>query len=303
MTSITDTQVINVSGGLVELGYVERTTDATSTATTLAAASNLFSTNLTFVADGSPVMVEFFCPRWVNSNTSFGKISLVNGSGTEIGMLTLLAGSSQEDTSPKYRYTPSAGLQTLNVKMVSYDGTLVTLACGAGGYGTLFPMFLRVSKIVQATQWPAVTTGIILCTSSTRPASPYAGQEIYETDTAKKMVYTGTTWVSTWTNANLNAQTGTTYTLVLQDALNGVVTLSNASAITCTVPPNSSVAFPVGASINLLQLGAGQVTVAAGAGVTLSAFSSKVKIAGQYGIATLLKTATDTWVLFGNTST
>jgi hypothetical protein len=202
MTVLTDTQVITASGGLVELGYVERTTDATSTATTLAAASNLFSTNLTFVADGSPVMVEFFGPRWVNSSTSFGKISLVNGSGTEIGLLTLLAGSSQEDTSPKYRYTPSAGVQTLNVKMVSYDGTTVTMAAGAGGAGVIVPMFLRVSKIVQATQWPAVTTGTIICTSSTRPASPFVGQVIYETDSGRSYIHNGTAWVAPQVQTN-----------------------------------------------------------------------------------------------------
>ena len=98
----------------------------------------------------------------------------------------------------------------------------------------------------------------------------------------------------------LNAQTGTTYTLVLADA-HKVVTLSNASGITLTVPPNSSVAFEIGDQVNLLQLGAGQVTVAAGSGVTLRAQGSKVKLNGQYAIGTLVKIATDEWVLVGNT--
>lgn len=102
-------------------------------------------------------------------------------------------------------------------------------------------------------------------------------------------------------NLTLNAQTGTTYTLVLTDA-HKVVTLSNASAITLTVPPNSSVAFEIGDQVNLLQLGAGQVTVAAGAGVTLRAQGSKVKLNGQYAIGTLVKIDTDEWVLVGNTT-
>jgi hypothetical protein len=102
-------------------------------------------------------------------------------------------------------------------------------------------------------------------------------------------------------NLTLNAQTGTTYTLVLADA-HKLVTLSNASAITATVPPNSSVAFEIGDQVNLLQLGAGQVTVAAGSGVTLRSQGSKLKLNGQYSTATLVKIASDEWVLLGNTA-
>jgi hypothetical protein len=94
-----------------------------------------------------------------------------------------------------------------------------------------------------------------------------------------------------------NAQTGTTYTLVLTDATK-FVSLSNASAITLTVPPNSSVAFPVGTEIILAQLGAGQVTIAPGSGVTLNS-TPGLKIAAQYGTAALKKTASDTWLVFG----
>jgi hypothetical protein len=57
------------------------------------------------------------------------------------------------------------------------------------------------------------------------------------------------------TNLTLNAQTGTTYTLVLTDAQK-LVTLSNASSITATIPPNSSVAFTIGDQVNLMQIGA-----------------------------------------------
>jgi len=100
-------------------------------------------------------------------------------------------------------------------------------------------------------------------------------------------------------NLSLNAQTGTTYTLVLADA-HKVVTLNNASPIALTVPTNASVAFEIGDQVNLLQLGAGQVTVG-GAGVTLRAQGSKVKLNGQYAVGTLVKIGTDEWVLVGNT--
>lgn len=98
-----------------------------------------------------------------------------------------------------------------------------------------------------------------------------------------------------------NAQTGTSYTLVLTDA-GKMVTMSNASAITLTVPPNASVAFPVNTRIDLLQYGAGQVTVAAGSGVTIYSKASALKLSAQYAGATLWKKATNTWVLVGDIS-
>lgn len=101
-------------------------------------------------------------------------------------------------------------------------------------------------------------------------------------------------------NLTLNAQTGTTYTLVLTDA-HRLVTLNNGSAITLTVPTEASVAFETGDQVNLLQLGAGQVTVVAASGVTLRAQGSRVKLNGQYALATLVKIAANEWVLVGNT--
>lgn len=95
----------------------------------------------------------------------------------------------------------------------------------------------------------------------------------------------------------INAQTGTTYTLVLGDA-GKFVTMTNAAASTLTVPPNSSVAFPVGTLIEGAQLGAGQVTLTPGAGVTING-TPGLKIAAQYGSFALLKTATDTWLAMG----
>ena len=97
-----------------------------------------------------------------------------------------------------------------------------------------------------------------------------------------------------------NAQTGTTYTLALTDVAK-VVSLTNGSAITLTIPTNATVAFPTGTQILLYQGGAGQVTVG-GAGVTIRSQGTKLKIAGQYGVAGLLKVGTDEWVMFGNTT-
>ncbi len=95
-----------------------------------------------------------------------------------------------------------------------------------------------------------------------------------------------------------NAQTGTTYTLVLTDA-GKLITLSNAASITLTIPTNTSVAFPVNTRIDLVQFGAGQVTIG-GAGVTIRSSGSKLKLTGQYSGATLWKKGTDEWLLIGD---
>jgi hypothetical protein len=126
----------------------------------------------------------------------------------------------------------------------------------------------------------------------------------FTSDTNTLWFYTGSAWESagaTTQSLTLNAQTGTTYTLVLADS-GKFVTQSNASAITTTIPPNTDVAFPIGTQVNLLQLGAGQVTVAAGSGVTIRSEGSKLKLKGQYATATCVKIATDDWVFLGNTA-
>lgn len=96
----------------------------------------------------------------------------------------------------------------------------------------------------------------------------------------------------------VNAQTGTSYTLVLGDA-GDMVTLDNGSAITLTVPANSTVAYPIGSVVYLMQLGAGQVTVAAAGGVTLRT-ASTLLLRAQYSTAALVKIATDTWAVTGD---
>ena len=99
--------------------------------------------------------------------------------------------------------------------------------------------------------------------------------------------------------APTNAQTAS-YTLVAADR-SKMVEMNVASANTLTVPLNSSVAFPVGTKIDILQVGAGQTTIAGAGGVTVNA-TPGLKLRAQWGSATLIKRATDTWVLVGDLS-
>jgi hypothetical protein len=102
-----------------------------------------------------------------------------------------------------------------------------------------------------------------------------------------------------------NAQTGATYTFVLADADNKLVTASNASAQTYSIPTNATTAFPVGTQINLIQIGAGQVTVQAATSgtttvVSTGASAAAPKCRAQYSALTLVKRDTDSWYVIGD---
>ena len=157
--------------------------------------------------------------------------------------------------------------------------------------------------------------------------SPQEGQFAYTKDNNSLWYYTGSAWaasgatgdiegITTGTDSGLSggvtsgtavlrlklefdAETGTTYTLVAGN-LNQLVTLNNASPITLTVPPS---VFSAGDVINIAQIGAGQVTLAQGAGVTITstgATASAPKLRAQYSAASIICTASNTFLVVGD---
>ena len=157
--------------------------------------------------------------------------------------------------------------------------------------------------------------------------SPQEGQFAFTKDNNSLWYYTGSAWVAsgatgdiegitTGTDSGLSggvtsgtavlrlklefdAETGTTYTLVAGN-LNQLVTLNNASPITLTVPPS---VFSAGDVINIAQIGAGQVTLAQGAGVTITstgATSSAPKLRAQNSAASIICTASNTFLVIGD---
>jgi len=153
------------------------------------------------------------------------------------------------------------------------------------------------------------------------------GMMSYLQDTNAVEVYDGSNWVSigssgditgitTGTDSGLSggvtsgtatlrlklefdAETGTTYTLVAGN-LNQLVTLNNASPITLTVPPS---VFSAGDVINIAQIGAGQVTLAQGAGVTINstgATATAPKLRVRYSAASIICTASNTFLVVGD---
>ena len=111
--------------------------------------------------------------------------------------------------------------------------------------------------------------------------------------------------VSPSTALVIDPKTSTTYTFAIGDANNELITASNASAQTYSIPTNASVAFPIGCQINIIQIGAGQVTINAVTPATTTVLSTGAtaaspKLRAQYSSATLVKVATDTWYVIGD---
>ena len=95
------------------------------------------------------------------------------------------------------------------------------------------------------------------------------------------------------------SQKTASYTLSSLTERDDLIEMGSASALTLTIPPASAVDYPIGTSIDILQTGAGQVTVAAGSGVTVNA-TPGLKLRTTWSSATLFKRAANTWVVFGD---
>ena len=89
------------------------------------------------------------------------------------------------------------------------------------------------------------------------------------------------------------------YTLDALPHQDAVVEMNSGSATTFTIPANSTLAWPVGASMDIMQTGAGQVTVSGASGVTVN-FTPGNKLRTQWSSCTIMKRSTDSWILFGD---
>ena len=140
------------------------------------------------------------------------------------------------------------------------------------------------------------------CVNGTKIADDAIDSEHYtdaSIDTAH--LSTGLTINDPTLTFSINAQTNTTYTPVLADA-GKIVTLNNGSAITLTIPPNSSVAYPIGSSLTFISIGAGLTTFAQGSGVTIASAGGTATapvITAQHNSATAIKIDTNTWQVVG----
>lgn len=99
---------------------------------------------------------------------------------------------------------------------------------------------------------------------------------------------------------SINWQAGAAYTIELTDAGN-IIAFTSASAVSVSIPLNSSIAFPSGTQIDLIQIGAGKVTFG-GSGITINSIAGYKSLAAPHAWCSLLKVATNTWQLGGTLS-
>lgn len=134
--------------------------------------------------------------------------------------------------------------------------------------------------------------------------APAEGFLVHVNDDDEFVKWTGSAWEALATGGSGGATELTvinktaSHTLELSDA-GGYVRMNVASANNLTVPPNGTVAFPVGTVIQLRQVGAGQTTVVAGSGVTVNT-GETLKLRGQHSSGALVKVATNEWDLTGD---
>ena len=185
--------------------------------------------------------------------------------------------------------------------------TLATVAVGAGATA-ITNANITDTRVLVTTNIPesgdisAVVAGTGLSGGGSSGSVTLSINTAVTADLTTAQTLTNKTLTSPLINLGINAQTGTTYTTVLAD--NGkLITQTNASAIATTIPLNSSVAYPVGAQINIAQLGAGQITVAGAGGVTVvstGATAATPKTRAQYSTLTCVQTSTDNWLVMGD---
>jgi hypothetical protein len=142
------------------------------------------------------------------------------------------------------------------------------------------------------------TKGVKWATPSSLPSQTGNSGKYLSTDGST------TSWAAAVATLNVtfNAQTGTTYSLVSADANNKIVTLSNAGAITLTVPNG---VFTTGQQINIQQIGAGQVTVVSDGTTVLTstgATSTAPKLRAQYSASTIVCTSSNNFTVIGDLS-
>jgi hypothetical protein len=333
--------VSGITKSMVGLGNVDNTTDAekpvsTATQTALNLKANLVSPTFTTPNIGVATGTSFNSITGLSSTTPNALGTAAVGTGTTtaradhvhpttgLGLTasplsqfaattsSQLAGVISDETgsgalvfatSPTL-VTPALGNATATT--INASGSLLWEAASAGSIASRIKTGVyENSAPTVAGGWPE-TSGWHHLISATHSSTGnyYAAQFTSDFFNSENLWYRsvnggGALWNRVLQSTIQRAEKTSAYTLVAQD-VGRLIEINMAGANTLTVPTNTSVPFPVGAQINILQTAGGQVTVG-GAGVTINA-TPGLKLRTQWSSATLIKRATNTWVLVGDLS-
>lgn len=206
---------------------------------------------------------------WVNDQINLGTdttgnyvASLVAGSGIT------LSNNSGEGATPTVALTSNS---------LTVNGTSIAL----GGSGTI----TANASTLTGTSLNSSVTGSSLTSVGTLTSLSVSGN-VSVTGAVVDHVVT-------------NQQTAS-YTLALTDD-GDLVEMNVGTANNLTVPADNTVNFPIGTSIDILQVGAGQTTIVAASGVTINR-ATGLKLRAQWSAATIIKRAANTWVAIGDLS-
>jgi hypothetical protein len=235
-----------------------------------------------------------------------------NGNTGDIVDSGIITEYKNNDATPQTRYSgiirdASDGTYKLFADATTRPSSTVNFSEAGLIYGSLRANNITSTTInsgnITLNSNSSITIGVteVLTATNYTGTAAYVVNGVYTTDTetvTPTMLAVGPARAGF--RSEINAQTGTTYTLTLND-LAKLVTMDNADPMTLTVPLNSSVQYQVGDKIDVLRKGAGTLIIAGEAGVTVNA-TPGLKLRAQWSSATLVKLATDSWVLIGDLS-
>ena len=259
------------------------------------------------------------------STTGTGNITLNTASGSSVTLpltgtlvneaVTTLSGLSSIGTVTTGTWNGTAIAGQYGGTGVNNSGKTITLGGNlttSGTYSTTLTATANTSVTLPTTGTLATLAGTETLTNKTF-TSPVTNSPTLTLSTSSSTTDARLSWDAT--NKKLQVGNGTisldfassnvitnaqvaSYTLVLADK-DKLVEISNGSANTLTVPLNSSVAFPIGTQITILQTGAGATTITATGGVTINATPGLI-LRAQWSSVTLIKRAENTWVALGD---
>jgi hypothetical protein len=302
----TSLNIVSVTSGTVAVGQAIVIPNSTNTITiasfgtftvlagtgtvNLSGSITTTQSNVT-MASGTGITPVYTRPAWFRgtlpASSYYFQIAKSSSAATSQGNVYSIYPTSASESLPSVTANASGGTAWSNVVVSQRANNATTNAntfvgkqvLWAGSAGGNIPLAFQAGAIA---------------TTPVAHAVEWDGTQMYVTNSATERLPVATS------KAQINAQTGTTYTPALTDA-GYLITLSNAAAISVTIPTDASVAFPIGTQILLMQLLAGPVTVSAVTpGTTTVVGKNGLKTSGQYAVISLIKIAANSWIVAGD---